>query len=185
MTATSNGSGPTVTLLENLPDAIFLVDEHGAVAFANPAAERLFGYPTGELVEREFPTLLAGPFAEEYEAALRSFAGDQPVEILGQRREVVGRTRDGTGVTIELSLSEVRVGQVRSLAVVARDIRDRKRAEARLRRMAEQDSLTGLVNRVGFEHALTRHVDYAARYGSGGSVIALGIDTFTYVNESL
>ena len=51
--------------------------------------------------------------------------------------------------------------------------------------MAEQDSLTELVNRIGFERALTEHVVYAARYGSGGSVIALGIDNFKYVNESL
>ena len=51
--------------------------------------------------------------------------------------------------------------------------------------MADQDSLTGLTNRTGFEHALTRHVDYAARYGNGGSVLALGIDTFKYVNETL
>ncbi len=86
---------------------------------------------------------------------------------------------------MELTLSEVRVGQVRSLAIVGHDIRERKREEARLRQLAEQDSLTGLVNRVSFEHALTRHVEYAARYGSGGSVIALGIDNFKYVNESL
>jgi diguanylate cyclase (GGDEF)-like protein/PAS domain S-box-containing protein len=181
----SNGTGPTVTLLENLPDAIVLVDERGAVAYANAAAERLFGYSIGELVGRMFPTLLAEPFTAEYEAALRCFAGDEPIAILGQRREVVGRMPDGTGVTIELSLSEVRLGQVRSLAAVARDIREQKRAEARLRQMAGQDSLTGLVNRIGFEDALTRHVEYAARYGSGGSVIALGIDTFKYVNESL
>ena len=86
---------------------------------------------------------------------------------------------------MELSLSEIQVGQVRSMAAVGHDIRDRKRQEARLRQMAEQDSLTGLANRVSFEHALTRHVDFAARYGSGGSVIALGIDSFKYVNESL
>ena len=41
------------------------------------------------------------------------------------------------------------------------------------------------MNRTGFEHALTRHVEYAARYGNGGSVIALGIDNFKYVNETL
>jgi diguanylate cyclase (GGDEF)-like protein len=68
---------------------------------------------------------------------------------------------------------------------VARDIRDRKREEARLRQMADHDALTALINRISFEHALTRHVEYAARYGSGGSVIALGVDTFQYVNESL
>jgi len=183
--ATANGNSPTVALLENLPDGIVLLDDRGAVKYANAAAERLFGYSIGELTSRKLPELLAEPFSTEYEAAVRGFAASEPVQILGERCEVVCRRPDGSGVALELSLSEVRVGQVRSLVVVARDIQERKRAEARLREMADHDSLTGLVNRVGFEHALTRHVDYAARYGSGGSVIALGIDTFKYVNETL
>jgi diguanylate cyclase (GGDEF)-like protein/PAS domain S-box-containing protein len=185
VTSTINGPEPTVTVLENLPDAILLMDERGAVGYANAAAGSLFGYPIEELTGVRFASLLAKPFSAEYEKVLRNFAAGEPVPILGGRREVVGRRPDGSGVTIELSLSVVRVGDVRSLAAVARDITDRKQAEARLRQMADQDSLTGLVNRVGFEHALTRHVDYAARYGSGGSVIVLGIDSFKYVNESI
>jgi diguanylate cyclase (GGDEF)-like protein/PAS domain S-box-containing protein len=184
-TAARNGSGPTVTLLQNLPDAIVLVDESGAIKYANSAAEHLFGYSTDELHGLTFPSLLAEPFGDEYEQALRNHAAAERLPMLGQRREVVCRRPDGSGVTIELSLSEVRVGQARDLAAVARDIRERKREEARLREMADHDSLTGLVNRIGFEHALTRHVEYADRYGSGGSVIALGIDSFKYANESL
>src|SRR5213075_291591 len=121
----------------------------------------------------------------EYTEILGSFARGEQAPALGERREVVGSHADGYGIAIELSLSEVRAGQARSLAAVARDIRERKRAEAHLRQMADRDALTGVVNRIGFEHALTRHVDYAARYGSGGSVIAFGIDHFQYVNESL
>jgi diguanylate cyclase (GGDEF)-like protein/PAS domain S-box-containing protein len=180
-----DGDGPTVILLENLPDAIVLVDEGGAVKYANTAAEQLFGYSMDELDERVFSSLLAEPFNHEYAEILHCFASGEPVSILGERREVVCRRPDGTVVTIELSLSEVRVGQVRDLVAVARDIRGQKQAEGRLRQMAGQDSLTGLINRTMFEDSLTRHVDYAARYGNGGSVIALGIDNFNYVNESL
>jgi diguanylate cyclase (GGDEF)-like protein/PAS domain S-box-containing protein len=176
---------PTIALLENLPDAIALLDDQGSIAYANAAAELLYGRPINELAGTPLPALLAEPFAEEYAELLQLFREGETVPLIGQRREVVARQPDGSGVAMELTLSEVRVGQVRSLAAVGHDIRDRKREEARLRQMAEQDSLTGLANRVSFEHALTRHVDYAARYGSGGSVIALGIDSFKYVNESL
>jgi diguanylate cyclase (GGDEF)-like protein/PAS domain S-box-containing protein len=179
------GAAPTVTLLENLPDAVMVVSEDGVIGYANSAAEILFGHRASELAGRQLPALLAEPFGEEYAEIVRGFASGEPVPAIGERREVVAKHSDGSGVAIELSLSEVRAGQARSLAVVARDIRERKRAEARLREKADHDGLTGLVNRIGFEHALTRHVEYAARYGSGGSVIALGIDTFQYVNESL
>ena len=176
---------PAAALLQNLPEAILLVDGGGSVIYANAAAERLFDHPVSGLTDRVFCTLLAEPFENEYAEALCRFANGEDVPILGQRREVVGRRQDGSGVTIELSLTEVRMGQSPSLAAVVRDIREQKRADARLREMADQDSLTGLVNRTGFEHAATRHVEYAARYGSAGSVIAIGIDNFKYVNESL
>jgi diguanylate cyclase (GGDEF)-like protein/PAS domain S-box-containing protein len=176
---------PTIALLENLPDAILLLDDQGSIAYANAAAEHLFGRPITDLAATALPALLAEPFAEEYTKLVQLFRDGETLPVIGQRREVVARQPDGSGVAMELTLSEVRVGQVRSLAAIGHDIRDRKREEARLRQMAEQDSLTGLANRVSFEHALTRHVDYAARYGSGGSVIALGIDSFKYVNESL
>ena len=184
----SSAHGDTASaaaLLENLPDSTLLVEDNGSVVYANTAAERFFGYSHAELVDRVFCTLLAEPYETEYADALHRFANGDPIPGLGQRREVVGLRRDGSSLTMELSLTEVRIGRSRSLAAIARDIRDQKRAEARLRAMAGQDSLTGLITRTGFEHAITRHVEYAARYGSAGSVIALGIDTFKYVNESL
>jgi diguanylate cyclase (GGDEF)-like protein/PAS domain S-box-containing protein len=184
-TEPTNGTGPTAALLENLPDAIVLVDESGAVQYANAAAERLFGYSIGELVSRRLPELLAEPFRGEYEAALRGYALHEQVPMLGERREVVCRRPDGSAANLELSLSEVRVGLVRSLVLVGRDIREEDSTEERTSEGADHDSLTGLLNRVGFENALTRHVDYSARYGSAGSVIALGIDTFKYLNETL
>lgn len=184
-TAQNGGTTPTIALLENLPDAIVLIDERGFIAYANAAAECLFGRSIDDLAGAALPTLLAEPYGDEYAALLRRFADGEQLEVPGERREVVAQQPDGSGVAMELSLSEVRVGQVRSLAAIGHDIRDRKREEARLRQMAEQDSLTGLANRVSFEHALTRHIDYAARYGSAGCVIALGIDSFKYVNEAL
>jgi diguanylate cyclase (GGDEF)-like protein/PAS domain S-box-containing protein len=178
-------TAPVNVLLENLPDAVFLMDEMGAIEYVNPAAAELFGYPISEMLGRMFPAMLADPFQAQYSALLRDYARGEPVSILGSNTEVVGRNQEGSGFSIELSLSEVRHGESRFLAAVARDITERKRAEAQLRRMADQDSLTGLVNRVSFEQAVTQHVDYAARYGSGGSVIAIGIDNFQYVNQSL
>ena len=183
--APQGATAPTIALLENLPDAILLLDDRGLIAYANAAAERLFGAPVGELTGKRFPALLAEPFGADYAEVLQRFGAGEGLASPGERREVVGRHSDGSGIALELSLSEVRVGQVRSVAAVARDIRDRKQAEARLRQMADQDSLTELVNRIGFERALTQHVVHAARYGNEGSVIALGVDNFHYVNEAL
>jgi PAS domain S-box-containing protein len=93
---TTNGAVPTATLLENLPDAIVLVDEGGAVRYANAAAELLFGQPIEELADQRFASLLAEPFAGEYEGFLRSHGAAEQIPILGERREVVCRQPSGT-----------------------------------------------------------------------------------------
>ena len=184
-TAPQNGTTPTIALLECLPDGILLLERGGVIAYANAAAEELYGQRAAELSGRMFPTLLAEPFAREYTEGLARISAGEDVKLLGDRREVVGHRPDGSSLTMELTLNEVRVGQADAVAAVARDIGERKLAESRMRVMADQDALTELVNRIGFERALTEHVVHSARYGNAGSVIAVGIDHFKYVNESL
>jgi diguanylate cyclase (GGDEF)-like protein/PAS domain S-box-containing protein len=179
------GQAPLAALLDGLPEAVLLIDEKGAIDYGNPAAAKLFGYPAGEMAGRMFPAMLAEPFQAEYAEGLRNFAHGESLSFLGIRREVVGSHQDGTTFPLELTLSEVDAAGIRGLACVARDIRDQKQAEARLRQLAELDSLTGLLSRTSLEQALTRHVEYAARYGSAGSVIALGVDNMKYLNDSL
>jgi diguanylate cyclase (GGDEF)-like protein/PAS domain S-box-containing protein len=184
-TASSSGIAPAFALLESLPDAILLLDEEGNVTYANSAAERLFVKPAVELGGTKLSELLAEPFADEYADVLQRFAAGEVPTVLGQRRDVVAKQPGGSYAAMELTLSEVQVGAVRFLAAVGHDIRERKQEETRLRQLAHQDALTGLVNRTSFEEALTQHVEYADRYGSHGAVIVLGVDTFKYVNEAL
>ena len=51
---------PTIALLEGLPDAILLLDRGGAIAYANAAAERLFGQPASELAGLVYGTKSPG-----------------------------------------------------------------------------------------------------------------------------
>ena len=184
-TAPTNGAPPTITILEGLPDAIVLLESDGAIAYANAEAERLYGRQPADLLGVMYPSLLAEPFAASYAELLARLASGERIDLLGERREVVGLRQDGSTLPMELTLSEVAVGQAHSLAAVARDISDRKAAEARLQQMANKDGLTEFANRIGFERALTEDVVHSARYGGGGSVIAIGVDNFQYINESL
>src|SRR5689334_3197874 len=50
---TSQGSSLRA-IIERLPDGIVIVDSHGAIRFANPAAERLFDRSAEDLVGTSF-----------------------------------------------------------------------------------------------------------------------------------
>ena len=65
------------------------------------------------------------------------------------------------------------------------DVTERRRYEEQLRYMANHDPLTGLLNRRAFERELDRHVNRVKRYGGAGAIVALDLDHFQTVNDTL
>jgi diguanylate cyclase (GGDEF)-like protein/PAS domain S-box-containing protein len=74
---------------------------------------------------------------------------------------------------------------VRSAIVQVLDISDRKTFEAQLQHQADHDVLTGLYNRRRFQAELERELSRARRYGRPGALLAIDLDGFKFVNDSL
>lgn len=52
-----------------------------------------------------------------------------------------------------------------------------------LRSLAHEDALTGLLNRRGFVHELSRGLSYAQRYGAPAAVLLVDLDRFKPIND--
>lgn len=72
-------------------EGILVLDESGAIADWNPAAERIFGYPSHEVVGSNVQIVLAELVMRDATPALA--------------REMLGRRRDGVEVPLEIELS--------------------------------------------------------------------------------
>lgn len=68
---------------------------------------------------------------------------------------------------------------------VCRDVTDRRRFEDELKRLADHDALTGLLNRRRFEAELGRQVARSRRYGESAAVLLMDLDQFKDVNDTL
>ncbi|HEY5492352.1 MAG TPA: PAS domain S-box protein, partial [Gemmatimonadaceae bacterium] len=106
----------------------------GIVAKANPAAERIFGYPAAELIGKEFSLLVPELERDQLAHALEYYRPSEEARAKGLGREVMGRRKNGSSVPIELAVSEMMLAGERYFTAIVRDITARKEAEAALLR---------------------------------------------------
>jgi diguanylate cyclase (GGDEF)-like protein len=65
------------------------------------------------------------------------------------------------------------------------EIAEREQAEGRIRYMAHYDSLTGLPNRELLQDRITQAIAYARRNRTQVAVLAIGLDYFKHINDSM
>jgi diguanylate cyclase (GGDEF)-like protein/PAS domain S-box-containing protein len=122
------------TMTASAQDAIILVDSDARVCFWNAAAERIFGYPKEEALGQDLFHLAAPEqLATDYEDIFRRFRNTGSGTILGDSTELRARRRDGSEFHLEASVSGLFVDGRWHAIGIARDITERKRAEAKLR----------------------------------------------------
>ncbi|MCC6468038.1 MAG: PAS domain S-box protein [Alphaproteobacteria bacterium] len=132
----------TAAILDTMVDALVAVDQNGRVEGFNKAAEAIFGYTAAEVMGRNVGLLMPEPFGETFGEHLQRYLRTGESDLLGTRREVTGRRKDGALFPLEIGISAVtsemlggleRRREARhSFVAIARDITERKRVEAEL-----------------------------------------------------
>jgi diguanylate cyclase (GGDEF)-like protein/PAS domain S-box-containing protein len=169
------------SVVRSSDDAIITRSVDGKVTSWNPGAERLYGYAAEEVLGREWGMTIPDELrSDESELMKRALAGEH-VEHYETRRV----RKDGSRIDVSVTISPLRdkEGAVVGLSTIARDITQRKRFEAQLKQMANNDPLTGLHNRYRFEEELAGELATGERYGNPGAVLVLDLDNFKYVND--
>jgi PAS domain S-box-containing protein len=116
-------------ILDTMADALFVIDAEARIRVLNHAARTTFGYTDADLLGRSIDTLEAVDSDRTIRRALHELAQRSPI----RDQERVFRHYDGHGIAVSVSISPVSDATVQAGAVViARDIRERKRAEEEL-----------------------------------------------------
>jgi PAS domain S-box-containing protein len=123
-------------IIDSSDDAIVSKDLNGIVTSWNAAAETMFGYTADEIVGKSIRTIIPQDRQTEEDEVLRQIRLGQSVDHF----ETVRQRKDGSLVPISLSVSPIRdrTGKVIGISKIARDISDRKQAEAQTERAYEQ-----------------------------------------------
>ncbi len=130
-------------VLDHLLECVITIDCQGIVRSVNPAIEQLLGYRPEELLGRNVACLMDSPQRERHDDYLARYLRTGERHIIGFSREVTGRHKDGSAVSVELSVSEYNINGERLFVGTLRDIRERQALIASLtqaRAAAEQAS---------------------------------------------
>ena len=132
-------------LLEAAPDAMVVVDQHGAIVLLNVQAEKQLGYRRDELIGQQMTNIIPEGFAERLLTDSQRSAEDALSQEIGAGIELNARRKDGTTFPIEIMLSPLESPDGVLVTAAIRDISSRKEAEelllqkvAELRRSNEE-----------------------------------------------
>jgi PAS domain S-box-containing protein len=122
------------SIVDYSDDAIIGKSLEGLIVNWNKGAERLYGYSAREVIGKPISILLPPNHADEWPEIILKI---QRGEVI--KEETVRMRKDGTLIDVALTVSPIRNsrGHLTAASVFARDIRERKRADAKFRGLLE------------------------------------------------
>jgi PAS domain S-box-containing protein len=107
-------------VLDYAVDGIILIDDAGNVQSFNPAAEKVFGYTTAEMVGQNLRRIIAPPDHVMY-------------KLISIGREVTGIRKDGLTFPMDMTSGQMQLSAQRMYILIVRDVTRRKQIEDELR----------------------------------------------------
>jgi PAS domain S-box-containing protein len=134
-------------IVESSDDAIISKDLNGVITSWNAGAQRIFGYTAEEAVGRPVTLLIPAELQDEEKEILRRLRAGQRIDHF----ETVRVSKSGRKLNISLSVSPIRdtQGTIIGASKIARDITERKQAEAALNEGQERLRLAQAAAQIG------------------------------------
>jgi len=171
------------TLVEHLPQVVWLADADGKVSFINQEWHELTGLSIKESLGDQWMQVVheddIGIVQAKFKEALES-----KKEFTAQWR---AKSKDGSYKTLSFVGAPVEdsFGQVISWVGINTDVSERIKSEQELKKLANYDALTDLPNRSYFNAVLEKTVSQAARHKRNGALLFIDLDNFKTINDTL
>jgi len=165
---------------DQAPGGLVLADRELVVVRANIAFGALLGRTTEALIGHDASSFLRPEDREVTRERLQALLIDRWPYAVEQRFEHA----DGHDVWLRVHVGAVDDGSGELLFMAqVEDTTDQRRTTARLRRLAERDHLTGLLNRRRIEEELEKVLAGVRRHGRRAALVLIDLDHFKAVND--
>jgi diguanylate cyclase (GGDEF)-like protein/PAS domain S-box-containing protein len=175
------------TLVNNMREVLFELDDIGNICFLNPAWQQITGYKPDESIGKPFYSLL--PEKEHHEMFLP--ANLRNLDIRNHELEIMAA--DDKRIRVELDAYATFDEEENLSGIVGhfQDISERyelgktlREHQEELYRMSITDDLTGLYNRRHFEHLLNEKLSLSLQQDKSICLALLDVDGFKFINDT-
>jgi PAS domain S-box-containing protein len=126
------------SLFENATEGIILTSSHGIILLVNPAAERMFGYESEELIGSSIEVLIPDHLRMKHKSMRTEFYKMPSNRVMGHGRDLHGKRKSGTDLPVEVSLSFYKKGEEIFVIAFIVDITERKKIEEDIRNQQKE-----------------------------------------------
>src|SRR5690242_18011687 len=140
------------SLFENATEGIILTNGIGRIVLVNPAAEKMFGYNSGEIIGKPIEILIPERVKPHHEDLRKGFYHNPSNRTMGHGRDLYGKKKDGENLPVEVSLSHYnRDNELFVIAFIV-DITKRKEIEnSMLRQQQELERISNEIRKLNAE----------------------------------
>jgi len=179
------------SILDTVPDAIVVIDAQGAIQSFSPAAERLFGYDSAEVIGHNVNILIPAPYREAHDSYIERYLRTGEHRIIGIGRVVTGRRKDGETFPMELQVGEFAFAGGRYFTGFVRDLTERQEAERRIQDLQAELLHASRLSVMGqmastMAHELNQPLTAVTNYlEAGRQLLATGVGGPERINEMM
>lgn len=141
-------------LLETVPEAVIIVDNHQNIMEVNGSSETIFGYTKTELLGRELNLLLPSNYHESHTAYFNAFIKKGKRRAMGEAKDIFALKKDGTIFPVEVELNPFSIYNKTYVMALVKDVSEKKEIEKNLmlRSKALDSAYNGIVITDALKH---------------------------------
>ncbi|WP_434362734.1 PAS domain S-box protein [Parasalinivibrio latis] len=125
-------------ILNNALDAVVTIDKNNKVVFFNPAAEKLWGYHSREVLGKNVRMLVPEIYQQDHDSYVNRHRDTDENRIVGTSRRLELVRKDGSTVWVSLALSKTNIGGGIGYSAFVRDVTSVVQAQQGLEQTLEQ-----------------------------------------------
>lgn len=167
------------TLVEQSLEGIMIIQD-GIIKFINPTLLKILNYYQKDMLGEDILRFLYPDSRALFSEYLKKLESNKSID---SPLEIRMLSKNDKGLYMEVLLTQIPYEGKHAVLITLRDITERKKTEAELKRLVITDDLTGLFNQRYFYTIIVKEIERAKRHNRQLSLMLIDIDFFKDFND--